>query len=89
MTTFSATRASTASWPAPASWRELDATHATRWRWNRLTQRLADGLVIADLLNALGPSSNALPAIETNSLRALHQIANARRVRRGTIRRTA
>lgn len=68
---------------------QLDATHATRWRWNRLTERLADGLAIADLLNALGPSSSALPAIETNSLRALHQIANTRRFRRGTIRRTA
>lgn len=68
---------------------ELDATHASRWRWNRLTQRLENGLVIANLLNALGPSSSALPAVEMNSLRALHQVANARRSRRGTIRRTA
>lgn len=67
----------------------LDATHATRWRWNRLTQRLADGIAIAELLNGLAPSSSAMPAIRMPSLRALHEIANARRVRRASIRRTA
>lgn len=68
---------------------ELDATRATRWRWNRLTQRLADGLELAERLNALGPSSSALPAIDMASLRAIHEVANARRSRPGIIRRTA
>lgn len=68
---------------------QLDSTHATNWRWNRLTQRLADGLVLADQLNALAASSPATPAIDTRSLRAFYEVANARRARRGGIRRTA
>lgn len=68
---------------------QLDATHARSWQWNRLTQRLGDGLELAERLNSLAPSSRALPAIDIVSLRALHQVANARRWRRGSIRRTA
>lgn len=67
----------------------LDTTHATRWRWHRLTQRLAEGIAAAELLNGLGPSSSTLPLISTSSLRALHQVANLRRSRPGAIRRTA
>lgn len=68
---------------------ELDATHATHWRWNRLTLRLADGVDLATQLNALGPSAPGLPAVETRSLQAIRSIANARRSRRGLVRRTA
>jgi len=67
---------------------QLDATHATSWRWNRLTQRLADGLVLAEALNALAPSSPATPAIDIRSLQAIYEVANARRAR-GRARRTA
>lgn len=69
--------------------KQLDSTHATNWRWNRLTQRLADGLVLADQLNGLAPSSPATPGIDTRGLRAIYEVANARRARRGGIRRTA
>lgn len=68
---------------------QLGATRATRWRWNRLTQRYADGLDLAARLNALAPSSNRVPRVETASLQALHDIANARRSRPGIIRRSA
>lgn len=68
---------------------QLNGTHATRWRWNRLTQRLVEGIALADDLNALAPSSAGLPGIETQSMRALYQVANARRTRRGRIRRSA
>lgn len=68
---------------------QLDSTHATNWRWNRLTQRLADGLVLAGQLNALAPPSSAAPVIDTRSLRAIYEVANSRRARRGGIRRTA
>lgn len=68
---------------------QLDTTVATSWRWNRLTERLQDGLVLADQLNALAPSSRAVPTIDTTSLRALYEVANAHRTRRVTIRRTA
>jgi hypothetical protein len=66
---------------------ELDAAPATRWRWNHLTQRLADGIDLAHRLNALAPPSSALPGIDMTSLRALHEIANVRRHRRGVVRR--
>lgn len=65
----------------------LDASHATRWRWNHLTQRLAEGIVLAEALNALAPRSPGMPGIDTVSLRALHTIATVRRARRGSIRR--
>lgn len=68
---------------------QLSATRATRWRWNRLTQRYAEGLDLAARLNALAPSSSRIPAIDTASLQALHDVANARRSRSGVIRRTA
>lgn len=68
---------------------QLDGTHATNWRWNRLTQRLSDGITLAEQLNRLAPSSPAVPAIDTRSLLALYDVANARRARRGGIRRTA
>lgn len=68
---------------------KLSATPATRWRWNQLTQRYAEGIDLAVRLNALSPSTSAVPAIETSSLRALHQVANARRSRPGVVRRTA
>lgn len=68
---------------------ELSATSATRWRWNRLAERYAEGIDLADRLNALSPASSAVPGIETSSLRALHEIANARRSRPGVVRRTA
>jgi len=67
----------------------LDSTHATRWRWNRLTQRLAEGAAVAELLNGLGPSSTAMPGIDVRSLTGLYDIANARRIRPSNIRRTA
>ncbi len=68
---------------------QLNSTHATNWRWNRLAQRVADGLVLAGQLNALAPSSPATPVIDTRSLRAIYEVANSRRARRGGIRRTA
>lgn len=68
---------------------ELDATKATRWRWNHLTLRLADGIDIAQRLNALAPSSSGLPGIDMTSLQAIYDIANARRQRSSSIRRTA
>lgn len=68
---------------------QLDATHAAGWRWNRLTQRLAAGIDIANQLNALGPSTPGLPGVETASMHALYQVANARRTRRTVTRRTA
>lgn len=68
---------------------QLDATPATRWRWNRLTLRLADGIELAERLNALGSSSSPMPRIDTTSLAALHEIADARRSRPGVIRRIA
>lgn len=68
---------------------QLNATSAPRWRWNRLTQRYAEGLDLAVRLNALSPSTSAVPGIETFSLHALHQVANARRSRPGVVRRTA
>ena len=68
---------------------ELDATPATRWRWNHLTLRLAAGIDIAHRLNALAPSSSGIPGIDMASLGALYDIANARRQRKGAIRRTA
>jgi len=67
----------------------LNSTHATRWRWNRLTQRLAEGIAVAQLLNGLGPSSSGMPGIDMRSLNGLHEIANARRTRPDLIRRTA
>jgi len=68
---------------------QLSATPATRWRWNRLTQRYAEGIDLAVRLNAMAPSTRGMPGIETTSLRALHNVANARRSRPGVIRRTA
>lgn len=68
---------------------QLDAAPVTTWRWHRLNERLRDGLMIADQLNALAPRSRAIPAIDTTGLRAISEVANARRTRRPTIRRTA
>lgn len=68
---------------------QLSATPATRWRWNQLTQRYAEGMDLAVRLNALSPSSSAVPRIDTVSLRALHEVSNARRSRPGLVRRTA
>lgn len=68
---------------------ELDTTGTAQWRWNWLTQRLAEGIDIANQLNALAPSTPTVPRIETTSMHALYQVANARRTRRGPIRRTA
>lgn len=68
---------------------QLSATPATRWRWNRLTQRYAEGINLGARLNALSPSTSAVPGIELSSLLALHQVANARRSRPGVVRRTA
>jgi hypothetical protein len=67
----------------------LYTTPATRWRWNRLTQRLAEGVEMAGLLNGLGPSSTAIPGVDIRSLNGLYEIANARRTRPSSIRRTA
>ena len=67
----------------------LTATGATRWRWNRLTQRYAAGLDLAARLNALAPSSSGMPGVDMVSLRALYEVANARRSRPGIIRRSA
>jgi hypothetical protein len=68
---------------------QLDATRATRWRWNRLTQRMAAGIALANDLNALATPSSGLPGVETRSMHAIWQVANARRGRRGRVRRTA
>jgi hypothetical protein len=68
---------------------QLSATSATRWRWNRLTQRYEEGIDLAARLNALHPSTSAVPGIATSSLYALYEIANARRSRLGVARRTA
>ncbi|MEB5074429.1 hypothetical protein RXR48_28780, partial [Pseudomonas aeruginosa] len=59
------------------------------WRWNRLTQRYAAGLDLAARLNALAPSSSGMPGVDMVSLRALYEVANARRSRPGIIRRSA
>lgn len=67
----------------------LDSSSATRWRWNSLAQRYAQGIALADLLNAVGPSSSQMPEIQMRSLVALRDIANARRGRPGLTRRTA
>lgn len=67
---------------------ELGVTSTPQWRWNRLTQRLADGIALANELNALGASSPSLPGIQMGSMRALYEVANARRTRR-RIKRTA
>ncbi|MGV1009505.1 MAG: hypothetical protein ACOYBY_12965 [Dermatophilaceae bacterium] len=67
----------------------LDTSHATRWGWNHLTRRLTEGIDLAEALNALAPRSPGMPGIDTVSLRALFIIANARRARRGSIRRAS
>lgn len=68
---------------------QLDSTHATQWKWNRLAQRLGDGLIIAERLNRLAPVSPGVPQVDLVSLRSLHSVANVRRVRRTKARRTA
>lgn len=68
---------------------QLDATRATSWRWNHLTQRARDGLALAHELNALAPSSSSTPAIDIKLLAAIHTVAKARRGRRVIVRRTA
>lgn len=68
---------------------ELNATRAIRWRWNRLAERYSMGIDLAVRLNDLAPSSSGMPGIDLTSLRALHQVASARRGRPGVVRRTA
>lgn len=67
----------------------LDATNATSWRWNYLTQRTLEGIELARSINALAPSTSSTPAIDMKSLLAIHEISNARRNRRAVVRRTA
>lgn len=69
--------------------RELDSTNASNWRWNRLAERLGEGLAIATRLNSLAPSSPATPAVDLVSMKALMEVAMGRRARRARIRRTA
>ncbi len=72
--------------------RELEhlfATPVTVWQWNRLAQRLEKGIELADRLNSLGPKTAALPSVDTSTLQALYEIANARRRRTPTARRAA
>lgn len=68
----------------------LSTTSAVNWRWNRIAQRLEEGLVVAEQLNSLAPSSSATPQIDLGGLRALYHVADVRRSRRGRrVRRTA
>lgn len=70
--------------------RELSATSAINWRWHRIAQRLEGGVALAEQLNSLAPSSSAIPQIDVAGLKALYQVADIRRSRRGRrIRRTA
>lgn len=66
----------------------LNGVRATRWGWHQLVLRLERGVVLAERMNALGPGSRDFPAVDVNSLRALFQVAHARRGRRG-LRRSA
>jgi hypothetical protein len=68
---------------------QLDATHASSWRWNRLTQRALEGIDLAHDINALAPASRSMPSIDITTLLAIYEVANARRSRRAVIRRTA
>ena len=67
----------------------LNATRASQWRWNHLTQRTLWGLEIAEALNALAPASSHIPRIDLKSFEAIYTVANTRRGRRPVARRTA
>jgi hypothetical protein len=72
--------------------RELErlvATPVPVWQWHLLAQRVEEGIDLADRLNGLGPISRALPSVDTSTLHALREIANARRRRTSTVRRSA
>lgn len=66
---------------------QLLSTPVAVWQWHLLAQRLSQGLDIATRLNGLGPKSSALPAVNTVTLQALYEIADARRRRAATPRR--
>jgi hypothetical protein len=67
----------------------IDTIANTRWQWADIAARAETGLDLGEQLNRLAARSPATPGVELDALAAVRDVADARRHRRGHIRRTA
>jgi len=66
----------------------IDQAHRTQWKWNDLSARTAQGLVIGNRVNAMVDTTSGLNRVDLTALTAINTIASSRRQRQ-PIRRIA